>query len=445
MATFSPSRKTLPSTGGNFNLTLTLTTSETTATNWDIEYYDSNEKQFIVSIITTGTTSCGLSILSLPNPSTIDIHHTFYVVKFSNSVTPVRYRYSFTVQHNYANTIKPIWKDVECYSENTNVQYTIYNEDNEPIYRGNAIAEPNNNRTIINVNKICSQYLSSALQNHIQQGFQFNYDYVKLFTIKEKTDSVTNETPLAQYRFYNSYGYGSEPSRVFNSDPIKRSIDSSGNMIIKIDRRQYNAISAFNDSSAAKQLTLKYVKGGVINDHYTVVLDNTAEYIGFERNIYYDSPLISSLFYVTSDSKDMVINVNIVDTCYDYCLYYCNAYGGWDSLLIGGNAVKTDKIDSKYFNSHFNNTTQDFERRKYANVITTEYKLYTDWFNDDEQSRLHHLLESTQVYLHNLNTDEILPVNLTNNECVYKTFTNNGRKKWYNTFNATVAQTKIRR
>lgn len=445
MATFSPNRKILSSVGGTFNLTLTLTSSEATATNWSIEYYDSDEKEFLVNILTTGTTSCVMSISALQNRSTVDKHHTFYVVKTGNNIAPVRYRYSFTVQFNYANTIKPIWKDVECYSENTNVQYTIYNEDNEPIYKGNAIAEPNNNRTIINVNKICSQYLSSALQNHIQQGFQFNYDYVKLFTIKEKTDSVTNETPLAQYRFYNSYGYGSEPSRVFNSDPIKRSIDSSGNMFIKIDRRQYNAISAFNDSSAAKQLTLKYIKGGVINDHYTVVLDNTAEYIGLERDIYYDSPLISSLFYITSDSTDMVINVNIVDTCYDYCLYYCNAYGGWDSLLIGGNAVKTDKIDSKYFNSHFNNTTQDFERRKYANVITTEYKLYTDWFNDDEQSRLHHLLESTQVYLHNLNTDEILPVNLTNTECVYKTFTNNGKKKWYNTFNATVAQTKIRR
>ena len=79
------------------------------------------------------------------------------------------------------------------------------------------------------------------------------------------------------------------------------------------------------------------------------------------------------------------------------------------------------------------------------NVITSNFVLYTDYFNDDEQSRFHHLLESTEVYLHNLNTNEILPVNITNSSCDYTTFTNNGKKKWYNTINVEVAQERIRK
>jgi hypothetical protein len=113
--------------------------------------------------------------------------------------------------------------------------------------------------------------------------------------------------------------------------------------------------------------------------------------------------------------------------------------------LIDANAKKTDKITSKYYTRDYDNTTIKSEKTKFTNVINTEYVLHTGWFNDDEQSRLHHLLESTEVYLHNLNTDEIYPVNITNTTCEYKTFTNNGRKKFNNTINVEVAQTKVRK
>jgi hypothetical protein len=154
-------------------------------------------------------------------------------------------------------------------------------------------------------------------------------------------------------------------------------------------------------------------------------------------------PLVEAVTFST-DNNDMIF-CNIIDSCYDYCLYYCNAYGGWDSLLIKGNVKRTDNIDSKYYKKNFNNTTQDFEKKKFVNLITPTYTLHTDWFNDDEQSRLHHLLESTEVYLHNLVTDKIEPVNITNTQCEYKTFTNNGKRKWSNTINVEVAQSRIRR
>ena len=106
---------------------------------------------------------------------------------------------------------------------------------------------------------------------------------------------------------------------------------------------------------------------------------------------------------------------------------------------------KKDKIDSQYYTRNADNTKQDFAKTKYNNIITTTYTMYTDWFTDDEQSRLHHLLESNEVYLHNLNTDVVDPVIITNSECEYKTFTNNGRKKWYNTIELEVSQNKTRK
>jgi hypothetical protein len=78
-------------------------------------------------------------------------------------------------------------------------------------------------------------------------------------------------------------------------------------------------------------------------------------------------------------------------------------------------------------------------------VITPKYTLYTDWFDDVQQSKMYHLLESTEVYLHNLKTGKIEPVNITNTTLDYKTFANNGKKKWYNKIDVEVAQDKIRR
>ena len=95
-----------------------------------------------------------------------------------------------------------------------------------------------------------------------------------------------------------------------------------------------------------------------------------------------------------NNPNDILVR-SVVKTCYDYCLYYRNAHNGYDSLLIQGTANKKDKIESIYYTKNADNTKQDFAKTKYNNVITTTYTMHTDWFNDDEQSRLHHLLEST--------------------------------------------------
>ena len=56
----------------------------------------------------------------------------------------------------------------------------------------------------------------------------------------------------------------------------------------------------------------------------------------------------------------------IKETCNKYCLYYSNAYGGWDSFLINGNTVKQDKITSSSFVKGANSSnTLDFQKKKY--------------------------------------------------------------------------------
>lgn len=440
MYKFTPARKVLDYNGGSFNLTLTLDSDEAVATYWGIEKYDATDATYSVSITSTSTTYCNMTITAPKNNGTVNLNKTFYVVKRGEGINTKRYRYSFTIEYNTSNVYQPIWKDVYYTKYNTPIlDYTIYNEDNIPIYKGKSIATPDSNDVTFNINKVCSNYLSSSLSEDISNRIEYINDYAKFFTIKEKNDSVAGEATVAQYRFYNNYLYDVEKGGIFISDPIRRR-NNSTTTTVDVDLRQYMVISAYYKGDGSKEISVNattLIGGSKIQ---SIVIDNTAQMVRFNR----DSGLKNVVYY-TRNNEDKSFNFNIVNTCYDYCLYYVNAYGGWDSLLIDANVKKVDKIESKYYNRAFNNTTTQFEKKKFTNVITPQYTLHTGWFNDDEQSRLYHLLESTEVYLHNLNTDEIVPVNITNNTCEYKTFTNNGRKKFNNTINVEVAQTRIRK
>lgn len=440
MYKFTPARTVLDYNGGSFNLTLTLDSDDDVATYWGIEKYDATDATYSVSITSTSTTYCNMTIKAPKNNGTVNLNKTFYVVKRGEGINTKRYRYSFTIEYNASNVYQPIWKDVYYTKYNTPIlDYTIYNEDNIPIYKGKSIATPDSNDVTFNINKVCSNYLSSSLSEDISNRIEYINDYAKFFTIKEKNDSVAGEKPIAQYRFYNNYLYDVEKGGIFISDPIRRR-NNSTTTTVDVDLRQYMVISAYYKGDGSKEISVietTAIGGSKIK---SIVIDNTAQMVRFNR----DSGL-KNVSYYTKNTEDKSFNFNIVNTCYDYCLYYVNAYGGWDSLLIDANVKKVDKIESKYYNRAFNNTTTQFEKKKFTNVITPQYTLHTGWFNDDEQSRLYHLLESTEVYLHNLNTDEIVPVNITNNTCEYKTFTNNGRKKFSNTINVEVAQTRIRK
>lgn len=440
MYKFTPARTVLDYNGGSFNLTLTLDSDDDVATYWGIEKYDTTDSTYIVSITSTSTTYCNMTITAPKNNGTVNLNKTFYVVKRGEGVNTKRYRYSFTIQYNTSNVYQPIWKDIYYTKYNTPIlDYTIYNEDNIPIYKGKSIATPDSNDVTFNINKVCSNYLSSSLSEDISNRIEYINDYAKFFTIKEKNDSVAGEKPIAQYRFYNNYLYDVEKGGIFISEPIRQKNNGYATTV-DVDRRQYMVISAYYKGDGSKEISVietTAIGGSKIK---SIVIDNTSQMVRFYR----DSSL-KNVSYYTKNTEDKSFNFNIVNTCYDYCLYYVNAYGGWDSLLIDANVKKVDKIESKYYNRAFNNTTTQFEKKKFTNVITPQYTLHTGWFNDDEQSRLYHLLESTEVYLHNLNTDEIVPVNITNNTCEYKTFTNNGRKKFSNTINVEVAQTRIRK
>lgn len=324
--------------------------------------------------------------------------------------------------------IYPIWANmpIRIETETKSIKYYIkYN--NEIIYSGKAYVIQDNDFVEIDISQICSSYLNSSMERAFNNPQDFNeQDGFKRFGL------YVNDEFYRGYNFYNSYSYQPNPEYISYSN---ETFVKLSNPIRKFyDSRQYVIYSFFN-----------VLENGNYNINFY-----------FQKNITTHSSLSGAVrgrtLYTTlakvPNGFDTVQffeeYIPIKNTCAKYCLYYQNALGGWDSFLINGNDKQTDKITSYKYIKNANNTTKDFGTKKYLNLITQTYKLYTDWLNDDEASRMFNLLESTEVYLHNLEDDSIIPVNITNNSCEYKTFSNNGKKKFYYTIDVELAQYRIR-
>lgn len=146
--------------------------------------------------------------------------------------------------------------------------------------------------------------------------------------------------------------------------------------------------------------------------------------------------------------KRVVIGTTVYDVkyCGDYALYYLNAFGGWDAFLIEG---KTEKWDDNSFNDFDScqwNLMSYPEKQRYAIVQTTKWRLNTGWLSDDEAARLaKHLLSSPQVWLHDLKTDECVPVIINTNRAEYKKQENTPKKLVSYTIEVEAAKNKMRR
>ena len=134
------------------------------------------------------------------------------------------------------------------------------------------------------------------------------------------------------------------------------------------------------------------------------------------------------------------------NTCARYAVYYTNAYGGWDSLILDGIARTSDALTRHTAMREYNNA--DSDRRgwmDFAVEVERNWELNTGILTDDQSELMHHLLNSTNVFLYDFFLGEITPVVLTDVGAQRKTYKGNGRQVIQYTFNAKEAQTQVRR
>ena len=321
----------------------------------------------------------------------------------------------------------PIWQSYICHvtSNSGYVEYSVYTGDTL-IYMGKAHVAPNATTADIYLSNIVRDYLNSKITYVGGEDYQDEVAYS--LPIRLVTGDVTRE-----YIFFNDYSYEWRDMYAQNASILSRPMSDV------VDYRQllFCTFANFNTTSPLT-INASYVDGIRIVNIETIDITNCATFT-------IDLIGIGSNKLVTIGDKKNSISYRVLDTGASYCLYYLNAYGGYDSLLIKGNVLRTDSMSRTESVRSVSDSYFEHGRRVLNNEVQRKWRLHTDYLTDAQWAKTHHLLGSSHVFLHDLDGGEIVPVVITSNEAEFKTYRNQGNKKSVLTIEVEAASKRIRR
>lgn len=345
--------------------------------------------------------------------------------------------------------IAPIWKDYFVTLGAGDVipfRIRVQDQSGDIIYNGKSHIKPGETNNSIRINDICADYLTNALPTISQAEFSalsFPLNFVVEAFLKTAPDDVPGWNLAGQVQFINDWSYDDSynPATMGMSFPVNSRIDS----------RQWLVFTAYNASSITATLTftdgttsqviIPVEISADFSDDFNTDFARSARGAGSGTAVF-DLSAWNNVAKVSIENKTW----EVVTDCKEWVLYYVNAFGGWDSLLIEGLTSERDLLTRHTREMEYDNRQiQNRGRQNFVNEISKIYTLNTSWLSDDESARMHHLLNSTEVYLYNINSGDMIPVILNNTTTEYKTYKGNGGRLVNYTIEATIAQERIRR
>ena len=302
------------------------------------------------------------------------------------NVSSIQSLYVTILQLGEGSENVPIWKDT-VYTEKSNnwIEYHLDDANNNVLYAGKAYPYPSNNTVEILVNDIASNFLK-PMDWPTNDGFNESEDYSKLFLLKTSTNIIRT------YIFNNDWSYKEDP--LYTNSPCSI-VDPRQLFIVSGDSR-YKITYGDN--------TIQF------NNLYTYRLDlsNITIPCGSKISVYKDNVIIKE--YTVANGKD-------------YVLYYTNSVGGWDFITVKGNSTRKDNVTSSLYERRPIRPSKEFGSIKYLNTITPSWSLNTGYI----KGNISELVSSLNVYLYDLNTKDLIPVNVTTTSAEYLNYTNNGK------------------
>lgn len=306
----------------------------------------------------------------------------------------------------------PIWKDKEAawVTLSDTITYTM-SVDGNVVYKGKATKRPGAQYPKAYINRIAKDYLSAKIDFVRGTSLYIQSNYIRKFNVLPRTIERN-----ADYTFYCDYGY----EEALQDNKVQTLARPISNIV---DARQL-LFTSFVDLTANDS---NYVE--ITGRDTGIVLGSSR--IGKCQTFACEigDGLVGDRIVVVDDmGGEDLIEYKVERTNADYCLYYLNAHGGYDSLLINGTAKRTDNLTRSTVVRDVDNKTLKHGKSDTSIEVQRTWRLNTDNLTDAQWAMTHHLLGSTHIYLHDLTTDEIIPVVITANKAEFRTYRNNGRK-----------------
>ena len=307
----------------------------------------------------------------------------------------------------------PIWKDtIADYLTMGDSQTFTISVDGMTIYNGRLVKKPGKAGLTTYVNRLVKDYLSAKIDFKKREAIHSQDDYIREFAINPAT-----VMGVSAYKFYCDYGYEDGAVKDNALSVISRPLSNV------VDSRQILFCTFADLSENATNL----VKVRLRNGEHILAESLPNKVQTFTPRL---SPsMVGDIIDIVDDMTGKVLaSYEVRNTCAEYALYYLNAHGGYDHLLIYGTSKRSDNIKRTEITRVVNNTTLKHGRNDVHTEITRTWRLNTGHLTDTQWAKIHHLLGSTHVFLHHLDTDEIVPVVIKANKADFNTYRNNGRK-----------------
>lgn len=343
----------------------------------------------------------------------------------------------------------PIWKDKIIDLGFASANFRIYDADNNiSLYDGVSKARPGIATAKIRINDICADYLENiipTLGNGDVSGIA-----LKTFSIQARPNPNSAWINIQDVTFYNdwSYDYDFDPETHGLSCPINGHIDARQPIVYTAyDRARVTATLVFKNGTTQSLVIPVTGGGGGLSGDYNADFNSDFLIGGGDGQDGYGTIVIRADSYADLDRVIITgMSYKVVTGCAKYALYYVNAFGGWDSFLIEGNDLEDDTL--KRFTMEVVYDNSDIIHRgvhNYVNELTKGFTFHSGWLLAYQGLRMHHLINSTLVYLYDIANDSMIPVIVTDNTCEYKTFKNQGNRLVDYTIRVEVAQHLERR
>ena len=334
----------------------------------------------------------------------------------------------------------PIWKDHFSNLGAVASQYFRIRYNSTTIYQGRAVRPTSTGNLYIRINDICADYIAqTAASVPITSGSQFVFP--ASFQV-QKSSNGSSWTTVETVDFTDDWSYDNS----FDGSTMGMAFPITG----RFDLRQ----SIYQTRYASGSVTAA-AKYGTTSRSITLTLNTGTGYASILKSLAHAGAgyvAFNAAQYATYSGKTLtqvtigLVTYKVAKGCPRYCLFYKNPYGGYDHLLIEGSATLRRNVTRDTFKADYDNSAAVREGWDYQNEIAETLEVNTGLMTEDESSRMPYLLDSTDVFLNDLeNPSVFVPAIIATDGYSYQTLNSAGTQMRNHTFEVMIAQNQYRR
>ena len=334
----------------------------------------------------------------------------------------------------------PIWKDKFVNLGSYASRYFRIRVGGTTIYSGRAYRAASSGSLYVRINDVCADYMGAKpLPVPYTSGPTMTFPVS--FTVQGSANGSSWSTvETVQFNDDWSYENGFDPSVSGFAFPVTGRID----LRQRIYQTRYTGSSVTavaRYGSTTRNVSLTVQTSPPQSAFFFSLCHAGAGYVVFDcaAKATYDGKTLTA---VTIGAATYVV----AKTCPKKVLYYKNPFGGYDHLLIEGNATRSRSVQRETFVADYDNDNPMRERWDFQNEVTEAWTLNTGLLTLDESARMPYLLDSPQVFLCDLdNPQVVIPALVVTDSYQAETYAMKGTRMKNHTFDVRIAQNELKR